>query len=160
MLSLILGVSEPTRGMVERCFASFGCSPQTSAFADQQSVAANVDLVRALRSEAPRDDAEGILRALGLGDLADRPTGALSGGERQRTAVARALVVDAELIVLDEPTSQLDRATARLISRAIRERARQGACVVCASHDEELLGVADQIVDLGAAAAAPRVTCQ
>jgi ABC-type lipoprotein export system ATPase subunit len=160
MLSVILGVSEPTRGVVERLFTSFGCSPQTSAFADQQSVADNIDLVRALRSEPPEDDASGILRALGLGDLADRPAGALSGGERQRTAVARALAVDADLVVLDEPTSQLDRATARLISRAIKERARQGACIVCASHDEELLAVADQIVDLGAVHAAPGVTCE
>jgi ABC-type lipoprotein export system ATPase subunit len=160
MLSVVLGVSEPTRGVVERLFRSFGCSPQTSAFADQQSVADNVDLVRALRCEPPEDDASGILRALGLGDLADRPAGALSGGERQRTAVARALAVDADLVVLDEPTSQLDRATARLISRAIQERARQGSCIVCASHDEELLGVADQIVDLGAVRAEPGVTCQ
>jgi ABC-type multidrug transport system ATPase subunit len=160
MLSIILGVREPTRGLVERRFTSFGCSPQTAAFADQQSVAANVDLVRALRGEPNDGDAAEILRALGLRDLADRPAGALSGGERQRTAVARALAVDAELVVLDEPTSQLDRATARLISRAIVVRARQGACVVCASHDEELLGIADQIIDLGAPSDTAGVTCE
>jgi ABC-type lipoprotein export system ATPase subunit len=88
------------------------------------------------------------LNTLGLAGLADRPTGTLSGGERQRTGVARSLSVEADLVVLDEPTSQLDRATARLISRAIRAAAQGGACVVCASHDEELLAVADQIIDL------------
>ena len=62
MLSAILGITEPTRGAIDRTFSSYGCSPQTSAFADQQSVEANVDLFRALRDEPPQDDAAGVLR--------------------------------------------------------------------------------------------------
>ena len=152
--------AKPTRGVVERLSTSFGCAPQTAAFADQQSVIDNIDLVRAIRSEPFDGDELGLLDALGLEGLADRPAGALSGGERQRLAWRALLAVDAELVALDEPTSQLDRATARLISRAIRDCADRGACVVCASHDEELIAVADQIVDLGAAPRRPGVTCQ
>ncbi len=151
LLSVVLGVVEPTRGVVERFVDSFGCAPQTAAFADQQSVVDNIDLVRAIRLQPPAGDAAGLLGTLGLADLDGRPAGALSGGERQRLAVARALSVTADVVVLDEPTSQLDRATARLISRVIRDAAAAGTCVVCASHDEELIAVADQIVDLGAA---------
>ena len=159
VLSIVMGVTQPTRGVVDQRSSSFGCAPQTPAFADQQSVLDNIDLVRAIRSEPFDHDELGLLDALGLGGLADRPAGALSGGERQRLALARALAVQADLVVLDEPTSQLDRATARLISRAIRDCADRGACVVCASHDEELIGVADQVIDLGAPPSLAGVAC-
>ncbi len=160
VLSLILGVSQPTRGVVDRAAISFGCAPQTAAFAEQLSVADNIDLVRAIRLNRPDDDGLVLLAAMGLTGLADRPAAALSGGERQRLSVARALAVNADVVVLDEPTSQLDRANARSLSRAIKDSAQGGACVVCASHDEELIGVADQIIDLGAAHAPSGVTCQ
>lgn len=159
VLSIVLGVRQATRGVVERRSTTFGCAPQTAAFADQQSAIDNIDLVRAIRSEPFDGDELGLLDVLGLAGLADRPAGALSGGERQRLALARALAVEAELVVLDEPTSQLDRATARLISRAIRDCADRGACVVCASHDEELIAVADQIVDLGGPPGSAGVAC-
>lgn len=160
LLSVVLGTAEPTRGVIERFVDTVGCAPQTAAFADQHSVGANVDLVRAIRSQPPVPGVAEVLVTLGLADLENRPAGALSGGERQRLAVARALSVDADLVVLDEPTSQLDRATARLISHVIKASAANGTCIVCASHDEELIAVADQIVDLGAAPSGAQVTCE
>jgi len=160
LLSLVLGLVQPTRGVIERDAEAVACAPQTAAFADQQSVSTNVDLALALRSKPRNGELTELLDSLGLGDLADRPAGALSGGERQRLALARALVVDADLVALDEPSSQLDRNTARLVAGVIRQHADRGACIVCASHDEELIAVADHVVDLGSPLATPGVTCQ
>jgi ABC-type lipoprotein export system ATPase subunit len=160
VLSVVLGISEPSRGAVERVATSTACTPQTAAFADQQSVADNIGLVRAIRSQPSGDAGARLLIGLGLGGLAERTAGALSGGERQRLGVARALAVEADLVVLDEPTSQLDRATARLTSRVISESARAGACIVCASHDEELIAIAHQVIDLGGRLESMGVTCQ
>jgi ABC-type multidrug transport system ATPase subunit len=161
VLTVVLGAGgagsvEPSSGAVERSVESFACAPQTAAFADQHTVAANVDLVRALRQQDPAAVGD-LLARLGLDELEGRQAGALSGGERQRLAVARAVAVDADVVVLDEPTSQLDRASARLVAAVVRDSARSGACVLCASHDEEIIAVADQIVDLGAARAPSRL---
>ena len=65
VLSVVLGVSQPTRGAVEHHVESFGCAPQTSAFADQQSVTANVDLVRATPFEVSRGSDDWPARVAG-----------------------------------------------------------------------------------------------
>jgi ABC-type transport system involved in cytochrome bd biosynthesis fused ATPase/permease subunit len=72
----------------------------------------------------------------------------LSGGERQRVAVARALGVEAALVVLDEPTSQLDEASAERLAGVLVAAAREGAGLLVASHDPVLVAAADHVVDL------------
>jgi ATPase subunit of ABC transporter with duplicated ATPase domains len=86
------------------------------------------------------------LQALGLDRLPPQgDAGRLSGGECMRVALAGAFVSDAQVLVLDEPTNQLDRVARRWLLD--RLAARQGGVVV-ASHDRELLGVAGAIVEL------------
>ena len=75
----------------------------------------------------------------------------LSAGETQRIALARALLRDAPLLILDEPTANLDPASAELVRAAV-DRCRQGRTVLVIAHDDELASRADRIVRLQAAA--------
>ena len=87
--------------------------------------------------------AEEALAELHIGDLGDRQVEELSGGQLQRVAVARALVVDAPVILADEPTSELDATTAGLVLRLLRAKADAGAVVVVATHDPDVAELCD-----------------
>ncbi|MGW6602216.1 ABC transporter ATP-binding protein [Streptomyces sp. NPDC055036] len=86
------------------------------------------------------DRVHAMLDLLGLSpQLASRHVGELSGGQAQRVALARALCTDPELLVLDEPTSAMDRDTASLVIEAVRSRrGTPGRCVLLVTHDERL----------------------
>jgi putative ABC transport system ATP-binding protein len=86
--------------------------------------------------KAKRSRAAGLLEAVGLTALAGRPAGRLSGGEQQRLAVAVALANRPRLLLADEPTSQLDRASAAAVIDLIRIANRDlGTTVVAVTHD-------------------------
>jgi ABC-type lipoprotein export system ATPase subunit len=112
-----------------------------------------VDSLRAgrlVRGLAPDETlVERWIDALGLGGLRHREVAALSGGERARTAVARALVAGRTLVLLDEPTAQLDEANAESLAAALVGAARSGAAVVVATHDPVVVAAADDAVPIG-----------
>ncbi|OLT41081.1 hypothetical protein BJF86_04600 [Serinicoccus sp. CNJ-927] len=91
----------------------------------------------------PRDRAvvAGLLERVGLDPaLAGRRADEVSGGQLQRVVLARALALDADYLLLDEPTSMVDGATARDLVRAVHTHQHRSGCgVLVASHDEELL---------------------
>ncbi len=103
------------------------------------------------RAEIARRVAE-LATLLGLTGLTERKPGALSGGQRQRVALARALAADPEILLLDEPLSNLDariRGTVRHEIRAIQQRL--GITAIHVTHDrEEAMVMADRLVILDA----------
>ena len=155
LLRLVSGVLRPSRGRISidgRDLADLGASerarlvsvvPQSPRLPESVTV---LDLVLMARNPhlkllqwEGRGDLDVAVRAMEATetlDLADRPLGAVSGGERQRAVVAMALAQEAPVLLLDEPTSNLDLAHQTGIMDMVSEIARQrGAAVLVAMHD-------------------------
>ncbi len=115
------------------------------------SVAENVELPLMLR-KSPAKEARGAalaaLERVGLPDVADRRPGELSGGERQRVAVARALAARPAIIWADEPTGNLDSASAAAVADLLGEVNAGGATLMLVTHDAELASQADRRVSM------------
>jgi ABC-type ATPase involved in cell division len=89
-----------------------------------------------------------VLEWVGLAPRARHRGDELSGGEQQRVALARALVKQPQLLLSDEPTSQLDTESAKMVVELLKEVSLSGTTVVVATHDQTLSEVADHIVRL------------
>lgn len=87
--------------------------------------------------------ARDLLNRLGVGARASHYPERLSGGERQRVAFARALLLKPAVIMADEPTASLDRASADSLIAILHEIAEEGIAVLVASHDRNLIDAAD-----------------
>lgn len=129
----------------------------TMAFQDpllfHGTVADNVEFALRLR-RLPRtrrvDRVRAALAALGIANLAERPAHTLSGGEAQRTALARALVIEPELLLLDEPLAALDAPIRELLRRELRAllKARGTTCVFVTHDQDEAWALADRVAVL------------
>ncbi|MCR5297408.1 MAG: amino acid ABC transporter ATP-binding protein [Clostridiales bacterium] len=93
-----------------------------------------VDLLRKSRQEA-YDDGMRLLRMVGLAEKALNYPDELSGGQKQRIAIARALAMDPEIILLDEPTSALDPTMVGEVQAVIRELAKTGKTMMIVTHE-------------------------
>lgn len=75
------------------------------------------------------------LERLGIADLAERQIGDMSGGQQQRALLARALVQDADLLLLDEPLNAVDVDTREMVAHTLHELKLQGKTIIVATHD-------------------------
>ncbi len=121
------------------------------------------DNVRLGAPDAGDAEVGSALAAVGLADVpADRVLGergsGLSSGQRRRIGIARALVRDAPVLLLDEPTAGLDEASEALVMRAIRRAADGGATVVLVAHRPGAVAGADRTVEVRWAAVEPAAT--
>ena len=102
----------------------------------RSSVADNVALGLRLRGITPDGQVDAMLARVGLASLAQQPARLLSGGEMQRVALARALIIRPRVLLLDEPTANLDPYNVGLIEEIIREANREaGLTVVLVTHN-------------------------
>jgi len=114
-------------------------------------VGENVALPLLLAGIAPREAtarAERLLDRTGIAARRDHFPAELSGGEQQRAAIARALVIDPPVVLADEPTGNLDSATARGVLELLREVAHEKRTVVLVTHDPTAAAFGDRIVQL------------
>jgi lipoprotein-releasing system ATP-binding protein len=106
-------------------------------------------LIQHRRLADVEDRARELLDVLGLADRAEHQPSALSGGEKQRVAVARALMNEPALVLLDEPTGNLDARTAEPLHDEIERLSRElGQTFVIVTHNPALAGIADRILRL------------
>lgn len=107
------------------------------------------------RPDAARQAAE-VLGTFGLAAVAHRPFHQLSGGEAQRLMLARAVCSAPDLLLVDEPTAQLDLVTAASVNQTLGAVAQDGTIVVIATHDPATRAACGRVIDL--AAAVPEMT--
>jgi cell division transport system ATP-binding protein len=124
---------------------------QEQRLLNDRSVLANV-MMPLLVTGSPRGAAEQRARAaldkVGLLERALAQPLALSGGEQQRVSIARAIVNRPQLILADEPTANLDRASATKVLDALRAFHAVGVTCVISSHDEQILDSAARVIHL------------
>jgi ABC-type lipoprotein export system ATPase subunit len=156
---LVAGFERPARGSVTLAgeptadvadWARISVVPQRLALLEQLTALENLALPVLSSGHTVDGDAAGrMLDSLGVRVLAHRPVGQGSIGEQQRIAVARALVLGAAMVVLDEPTAHQDDESAGRVIAAISTALENGALLVISTHDPRLLARAAATVPLG-----------
>ncbi|SEO96726.1 putative ABC transport system ATP-binding protein [Halogranum amylolyticum] len=135
--------TEERRRSIGFVFQNFALVPTLSAIE-------NVELPTLFAGDGGgRERAEELLRRVGLGDRLDHRPTELSGGQKQRVAIARSLVNDPRILLADEPTGNLDRATGESVLDLFTElRVERDVAVVAVTHDPQVSTYADRTVRL------------
>jgi len=168
ILQLLAGLEQPTEGTIlyqDRSLAKFsdtehqqflhatvGLVFQLPYLIDELSVRENVmlkGLISGFAGEIAEKKADRLLEQVGLLHKANSYPAALSGGEQQRIALIRALFVQPQFLLADEPTAHLDHESKKLIIALIKEfQESSGMGVIIATHDPEIAALMDKRVSI------------
>lgn len=130
---------------------NLGLILQQQRLLSDRTVLANVMLpltVCGTGSAEARQRAGAALDRVGLADRADAMPQSLSGGEQQRVAIARAIVNRPQIILADEPTANLDRASATRVIDALKAFNAAGVTCLISTHDDQILDGAARVIRL------------
>ncbi len=167
LLSVLGGILKPTKGLVlvgttsvthldgnalnefrsrgvGICFQAFNLIPSLTAL---ENVAAPL-LIAGVSSGQAMKRARELLARVDMSEREHHRPGNLSGGQQQRVSIARALAYDPPLLLADEPTANLDYIQAESVIRLLRELAQPGRLIVVSTHDDRMIPIADQIVEM------------
>ena len=159
LLSILAGWEKPYHGTVERKNVErVGWVFQNPYGVPGRTALDHVVFPLLAKGMRRREAEPQALEAMGLFDLeyaADRRFSELSGGEAQRLMLARAIASKPDLLLVDEPTAQLDQRTANDIDSTLTGLAHGDAIVVIATHDPNTRAACTRVIDLAWHAAAP-----
>jgi manganese/iron transport system ATP-binding protein len=141
----MLGLVAPLAGSVVRGHRALGYVPQREALDAIYPLTVR-EVVELGAARARRAEAAALLERVGLAGRGSAAFASLSGGQRQRALIARALMVRPELLLLDEPTSGVDRGAVVRILALLRELNAEGLAVLLVSHQLPLVREAVQSV--------------
>ncbi len=122
------------RAKVGMVFQHFALWPHLSVI---QNIMESPIYVQKRDRQAVRNEAEALLKKVGLADKADMYPGSLSGGQKQRVGIARALAMKPDVLLFDEPTSALDPMLVGEVLEVMHELAAEGATMVIVTHEME-----------------------
>jgi putative ABC transport system ATP-binding protein len=167
LLHMIGGLDRPSAGQLsvagrrvdelsERALAHYrrdeiGFVFQSFHLMDELTAQENVELPALLAGCTPgeaRSRATALLEEVGLADRARHLPSMLSGGQRQRVAIARALANDPEIVLADEPTGNLDSASAFEVLGLLERLHDKGLTLVIVTHDERIATTADRLISM------------
>jgi putative ABC transport system ATP-binding protein len=168
LLNLLAGIDRPTSGTVQAMGTDLGSLSESGLAAWRgrnvglvfqffqllptltvvENVLLPMDFARAIPAGERRERAQQLLERVGIGDQADKLPTMLSGGQQQRAAIARALANDPPLLLADEPTGNLDSATAQAVLALFADLHRDGQTIVVVTHEREIRSIASREVTL------------
>lgn len=168
LLNLLAGIDRPTLGTARVAGTDLGSLSESGLAAWRgrniglvfqffqllptltviENVMLPMDFARAIPAGERRDRAQQILERVGIGNQADKMPATLSGGQQQRAAIARALANDPPILLADEPTGNLDSATANAVLGLFADLNAGGQTIVVVTHERDIRAIVGREVTL------------